>query len=1019
MANIIQRYPLNIVPNYWVINPVFLNQRDEGMTILQFPIYSMETRVDLSGMSVVINGKKTDGSTYTYSCGIASDPERKEGEPDCKVAYISVQDQMSISALNSVAELIISDTSGNVVHTANFPVYVEVSPTEGASEPSSDEITVFQELLLRAQEVAASVETSAETITEGINTAVSSAESASANAEAAVNAAQSAEDSKDTVENLYGQMRYQMENEVEARTNADAVLNSRIDALIEGGPSIDEDTELRDLRIGANGVTYTTAGNAVRTQITELQGELDNKYDELKYQFDTFSIDPDDLGLYQDPESGYVYPTYKGERSENGIPLAASGGGGGGGGGDINKAVLTVTNTTGWLSNTIASGTPCHITLDWSSIEDDLSTGNGTVRITVGGAVRASYEVAQGEIDVEVSQYLSAGNNAVKIRVSDVYDNARTITFNITVVQISISSTFDVTIPYTGLIPFTYTLEGAVTKTVYFILDGQTIGTLETSVYGREMTYSIPQQTHGSHVFECYFSAMIDGEPVESNHLVYNFMSVVEGNNTIIITSQFSKTEVEQYDTVQIPYLVYNPAAETSEVEITANSEVVANITVNATTQIFSYRANDSGTLTIVISSGTTSKTFELTVTESSIDVEAETENLALYLTAQGRNNAEENPNQWKYGNIEASMTGFNYTSDGWVQDEDGITVLRVAGNARVSIPYQPFATDFRASGKTIEIEFATRDVLNYDSTVLSCISGGRGITITAQKATLNSEQSSIMTQYKENDHARISFVVTKRSANRLLYIYINGIASGVVQYPDNDDFSQISPVNISIGSNDCTVDIYCIRIYDNDLNRYQIINNWIADTQVGSEMLDRFKRNNVYDAYGQVVISQLPSDLPYMVINATQLPQFKGDKKTVSGSYTDPINPSRSFTFTGAQADVQGTSSQFYPRKNYKFKFKGGFLMSNGALAAKYAMDANSIPTDTFTFKADMASSEGANNVILARLYNDVCTARAYATPAQVANSKVRQGIDGHAMVIFWNNGTQTTFLGKQKLLK
>ena len=58
--------------------------------------------------------------------------------------------------------------------------------------------------------------------------------------------------------------------------------------------------------------------------------------------------------------------------------------------------------------------------------------------------------------------------------------------------------------------------------------------------------------------------------------------------------------------------------------------------------------------------------------------------------------------------------------------------------------------------------------------------------------------------QFKENEHVRVAFVVEKRSENRLIYCYINGILSGTVQYPASDDFAQTSPVGISIGSNDC-----------------------------------------------------------------------------------------------------------------------------------------------------------------------------------------------------------------------
>ena len=57
------------------------------------------------------------------------------------------------------------------------------------------------------------------------------------------------------------------------------------------------------------------------------------------------------------------------------------------------------------------------------------------------------------------------------------------------------------------------------------------------------------------------------------------------------------------------------------------------------------------------------------------------------------------------------------------------------------------------------------------------------------------------------------------------------------------------------------------------------------------------------------------------------------------------------------------------------------------------------------------MASSEGANNVVLAQIYNELCPVK---TPPQEQNPKVRQTIDGHPIAMFWDNGTETTFYGK-----
>ena len=159
-------------------------------------------------------------------------------------------------------------------------------------------------------------------------------------------------------------------------------------------------------------------------------------------------------------------------------------------------------------------------------------------------------------------------------------------------------------------------------------------------------------------------------------------------------------------------------------------------------------------------------------------------------------------------------------------------------------------------------------------------------------------------------------------------------------------------------------------------------------------------------------MIDNLPQDLPYLVIICPKLPSFKGDKKTCSGYYIDPLHPELSFRFENAEIDVQGTSSQYYWVKNYKIKFKGGFILTDGSTVEVYQMNEGSVPTSTFTYKADVASSEGANNVVLAELYNELCPVK---TPPQQADSRVRQTIEGHPIVIFWDSGDgNPVFAGK-----
>ena len=708
-------------------------------------------------------------------------------------------------------------------------------------------------------------------------------------------------------------------------------------------------------------------------------------------------------------ENGYLYLTSNNEVVAG--PLGPFSGTGGSGGSSGNNAVLAVSNTSGWLSKSIAYGKDCLIQITWSSLEDEMPTGNGVMKVTVNGIVKAMLDIPQGAVTADLGPYLSVGSNAVRIQVSDVYENSRTVNFNINAIEASMSSTFDSGTSFDGIITFTYVPVGAISKTVHILLDGKEIATVTTTSSGRQMSYTIPAQKHGAHTLEAYFDATVNGQTIESNHLYYEIICVESLNTTPIIATSFQDGTVAQYTTLAIPFTVYDPANLTAEVELSVNGSVVSRQTVDRTQQIWSYRADNAGDLALEISCGSASRTIALTVTASEMEIEAETEGLSLYLSSAGRSNTEENPAVWEYGSIAARFSGFNFTSDGWQLDEDNIPVLRVSGDARLTIPVQPFGKDFRTTGKTIEIEFATRDVMNYDAIVLSCMSGNRGISITPQLATLRSEQKEITTRYKENEHLRLSFVVEKKAVNRLIYCYINGIMSGVVQYPADDDFAQSVPVDISIGSRDAAIDLYCIRVYDNDLTRHQVLNNWIADTQVVETMLERYSRNHVFDAYSQIVIAQLPKNLPYLVLDGTELPQYKGDVKTMSGYYTDPVNGSKSFTFSGAEVDVQGTSSQYYARKNYKIKFKGGFVDPSGNTQETYKLRSDSIPTNTFTFKADVASSEGANNVELARLYEDTCPFR---TAPQKQDSRIRQGIDGFPIVVFWYDGENTSFIGK-----
>ena len=970
---------------------IHVSQYDTGSRTLQFNLIATAGDLILpTGTKAEIRGTKPDGNGFSYDALING-----------KTVTADVTEQMTAAAGKAVCEIVLytgmparedAEASADFTQlcTANFILFVERAALDKDTVRSGSQIKQLINVIDRTDELLAAAETmddakeSIRQMTENTRSDMNQlaqsieqnaqelADQSAASARAAAQSAQAASRTLDTVE-AKGQQISQI------ALNSDTLART---ALEKATNAENESAET------ANAVDNINRSLARLNLLT--QGKVDDAY----------------------VEDGFLYMTSDGDVVVG--PLGPfSGTGGGGGGTSGNNAHITLTNKSGFLSRTIAQGASLPLTINWTSEEDDIPTGNGTMKVTVGGVVKAMIDVKQGDVTVDVAPYLSAGSSVVKINVADIYGNNRTLNFSITVVVLTLTSSFDDSAAYTGPISFPYVPTGNIQKTMHFLLDGHEIGTAVTSVSGRQQSFTIPQQRHGAHSFSCYFEADINGQTVRSNELYYEIICLETMNLDPIVTCSFHEESVKQYTTIHIGYSVYNPTSMNAEVVIKRNGTVISTQTVGRSKQDFAVRMDTVGDFTFEIASGDVSRSFSLTVTESDIQIEAETEALALHLTSSGRSNTEENRSEWKSGTIAAQLTDFNFASDGWQKDEKGITVLRVSGDARVYIPYLLFGEDFRTAGKTIELEFATRTVMNYDAEILSCLSGGRGLYLTAQKVQMNSEQSAISMQFKENEHVRVAFVVEKRTENRLVYCYINGIMSGAIQYPVNDDFAQTEPVGISIGSNECTIDLYNIRVYDNDLTRSQVLDNWIADTQDVEEMLSRYQRNQVYDAYGNIVKEQLPHDLPYLILECDELPQYKGDKKTVSGSYTDPLHAEKCFTFTGAQFDVQGTSSQYYERKNYKAKYKNGFVMASGATAEDFKLRDSAIPVATFCYKADVASSEGANNVELVRLYDMACP---YKTPAQLQDNRVRQGIDGFPIVVFWHDTIkdETIFMGK-----
>ena len=664
-------------------------------------------------------------------------------------------------------------------------------------------------------------------------------------------------------------------------------------------------------------------------------------------------------------------------------------------------------------------GDPAEIAFRYSSVDaDGINDGPGIGSLIVNDIRKTIVAVPQKTNTLEISKYLSLGENTVQLIVENSEGKTATLTYQINVISLSLSTNFKDMDIYSSEVDFSFVITGAGTKTIHYIMDEEELYSESiTNTNKLSHTYKIPMQTPGDHVFKVYADMEVSNMTVESNVIVLGMMYVTAEMVDTFILSTYDTKEAVQGQVINIPYLVYNPLNETSEVTLRIyqeNGDKYSEKTIYVDQTVHNWILQDypAGAVKFEIEAKSESgnnaiKHFEMDITASEFDLVPVTTNLALEFNTNGRSNDELNPAKWSYGDIEATFERFAWSvADGWLEADSGETVLRFLPKNKMTIPYQPFATDKRTTGYTIELEFATHNVKDYDSSIISCVHDGRGFVVKSQSVVFKSEQSKeIITQFKEDERVRITIVIEPQTSSRFIKIYANGVLCGVEQYKENDNFKQAEPQEITIGSDTCGLDLYKMRFYNRDLTSSEQLTNFICDRSTLTERINAKDRNNIYDISGNLTVASLPHVIPYIVLQCEELPQYKGDKKKGKSMYfIDRLRPDRCFSATGCQFDVQGTSSAGYPIKNFKVKFSDGIVYNDGTTSSGYPILEGGLVSECLCLKADYASSEQANNVMLVDYYDELVR-EYYLTPAQEEDPRVRTGISGRPIVVFWEN--------------
>lgn len=677
-----------------------------------------------------------------------------------------------------------------------------------------------------------------------------------------------------------------------------------------------------------------------------------------------------------------------------------------GGGGGVTTSTITITRVTSEKA-VFLQGNTVLIEYQFASVDNaGDTTGNGTATWRVGNTTVATSTAIQGKNSFDITNYLKAGENTIRLSIADTMGTIGTKTWTVTVVELKVESSFDDTLFYSGEVTFRYTPYGNISKQVVFKLDGKNIGGTTTSISGRQMTQTIPTQSHGSHLLEVYMTAVINDETFQSNSIYRDIIWIDSESSVPVIGCAMVDLSVTQYNTVLIPYVVYDPTHNPATVTLAVDGVKTATLSVGRTEQTWSYKPTTAGKHTLTITCGETVKTISANVEELGIDVSPVTTNLAIDFNPSGKTNSDET-RLWTDGTYHLTVSdNFDWSNGGYQIDEDGDTYFCVKAGTTAVIDHQLFKDDAKKTGKEFKIMYRCTNVRNYDAQVLSCLSGGIGVNICAQTAELKSEQNTLSTPYAEDNYMELEFNILPDNPYREMVTWIDGIPQHFELYETSDSFTQTSPVGITIGSDDCDVHIYRIKAYTMNLTDDEMMDNFIADAKNADEMINRYIRNNILDSSGNLDPDVLAEKCPDLRIIKIDTPRFTTSKKDKVSStsfqqiYKNGRVVDNWISYDGIH-NGQGTSSEHYGEsgRNLELNCKNGFTFSDGQTAEKYSMSENAIPINYFNIKLNIASSENINNSYLANEFNRF---NPHIRSAKKKDPRVRDTMEFHPCVVF-----------------
>ena len=728
----------------------------------------------------------------------------------------------------------------------------------------------------------------------------------------------------------------------------------------------------------------------------------------------------------------------------------------GGSGGQSAASNLTVTPIT--KSPVIAlSEDKLEITVEYNSTDEDTgSSYSGTYAWRIGGSTVETGNIYNGLKTFDLTNYCPVGTQrSATLSVTDETGTLVTRTWTIQRVNISMTSNFNESYAYTAndTVNFVYSTTGSISKTVHVILDGTALPTVTSDSAGTNIPYQLPAKPHGTYLLEAYLTATAGGKELETPipHIYKDVMYVDENSTTPLLgcSYRYGQINVTQYGVLNIPYTVYDPVNKYPTITLKRNDQVISTFTVDKMDNIWAYRATTVGTETLSIECGSAKVTISLNITELPEEIAPITDNLAFDFNPAGRSNTEINTNvaagesvvAWTSGTTSITLSnGFDLNNGGYQIDADGNTYFCVKAGNRATVNFNLFGLDSANTGSNFKCIFKVSQVRNVNAQILSCISENNGtpigIDMRAHEAKIYTSADSLMQPYSEDDRIEFEYNISPLTGDSIIMTYEDGVGARPLLYNSDHILTQSEPVPITIGSDDCDVAIYRLKVYRAALTDANILKNFYADAVTPEEMLDRYNRNQIYDTEGKLTPESVVAACPDLKVICIEAPYFTNDKADYVKDTTVTCRQGNgrshdNWTFTNGFHVGQGTSSNRYGAAGRNidiiFGFDGthtvvskipentvqGYVsrveFADGTVLtgadAKINLSDTSVENSWFNIKVNIASSENANNALLQKRYNRYLP---YKTPAQRRNPRVKNSMEFQNCVIFIKESSQ-----------